>query len=103
MHVYEVLVPLTFNDGKPIPESVHEHLRLHAVKLCGGFTHNPTTLHGAWQADDGTLYMDSLTTYILFADDDTKVLTFAKEVARVCDQYAVSVITPQREAILVSA
>ena len=84
-----MLVPQTFNDGTDIPADVFAELRERAISMFGGLTVGSTSV-GYW-SDNGTVYCDIVTRYIVATADRAAVNEFAQHVARVCNQIAVYV------------
>jgi hypothetical protein len=54
---YEILLPLTHNDGRPVSGELFEQTREEIVAQCGGLTFSPTPLTGTWE-HEGVRYKD---------------------------------------------
>ena len=65
---YEILVPLLYNDGSPVPEFVTDgdHRRVES-KICSGFMENQT-VRGTWE-DEGVVFRDNLTRFFVDVPD----------------------------------
>jgi hypothetical protein len=100
MGIYEVYIPVNLNDGTDVAADTLEGILGDALDTFGGVTYDPSQRRGMWRGDDGTVYVDRITVAMLFCDDEPRVVDFAARVARLLDQLAVSVITPDRRAIL---
>ena len=65
---YEMLVPLQFNDGRPVPESLlaitFSESRLHF----GAASWETQTLRGAWE-QEGRIYHDNLARFFVDVSD----------------------------------
>lgn len=48
MREYDVYLPLTFNDGRPVPESEISRFKRLLLDRFGGFTHFPQQNEGVW-------------------------------------------------------
>lgn len=101
MQAFDLMVPVNFNNGSLIPDSIRESLESTMVELFGGFTHNPANMTGVWRDTDGTIYRDTINIYTIFSDDSRDILTMAHVVADLCEQLAVSVIFPDRSAHII--
>lgn len=100
MKAYDIYVPLTLNDGSAVSESTLDQIEQGLIDTFGGFTAGPEC-RGAWRDDDGKVYIDRIRPYTLFAEDQNTVLATAAHLAAVLDQFCVSVITPDRHALLI--
>jgi hypothetical protein len=57
--LYQLLAPLTFNDGSEVPSELHEALKDELFVALGGYTVGGT-VEGAYRMDDGTKQVDRL-------------------------------------------
>jgi hypothetical protein len=65
----EVLLPLDYNDGSPIPDTILRELRKDLVDRFGGitaFTRSPA--EGDWKANDSTLKHDRMIVVEIMVD-----------------------------------
>ena len=62
---YEILVPLLFNDGRPVPELLLAETFLELRSKFGAASWETQTVRGSWE-HQGTVYEDNLTRF--FAD-----------------------------------
>jgi hypothetical protein len=65
---YEILLPLTLNDGKPIKPELFDLTRDELLDRFGGLTHSPHPRSGYW-IDKGQRYEDGLILYVVDVDD----------------------------------
>lgn len=65
---YEILLPLTFNDGRPTPGELVEQTREELISRFGGATLSPGTFRGAW-LHEGARYEDESLRLMVDADD----------------------------------
>ena len=65
---YEILVPLLFNDGQPVPESLLALTFTDLREKFGAATWETQILHGAWQ-HEGTVYHENLTRFFVDVAD----------------------------------
>ncbi|HEX8467540.1 MAG TPA: hypothetical protein VF620_07025 [Allosphingosinicella sp.] len=69
MHLIEILLPLTDNEGKPFPAELHEEVRDALVEHFGGvtaFTRSPA--EGLWKEDGGEPDRDEIVILEVMAD-----------------------------------
>lgn len=62
MKEYDLLVPLTHNDGRPIEAKVFVHLRERLLEEFGGLTFFPQSNEGYWTFG-GVTYRDDIVIY----------------------------------------
>ena len=61
MHLVQILVPLSDNDGKPFPRAWLDALRAELTERFGGVTaHLRAPAAGAWKDDEGDLARDDV-------------------------------------------
>jgi hypothetical protein len=65
---YEILLPLTFNDGRPIPGEALEQTREELIDGFGGVTLVPGSAQGVW-LHAGTRYEDETVLFIVDVAD----------------------------------
>ena len=62
---YEILLPLRFNDGQPVPDEFVADVMLELRQRFGAVSCETQTIHGLW-SDEGQVFRDDLIR--LFAD-----------------------------------
>jgi hypothetical protein len=75
---YEVLVPLLFNDGRPVPEALLALTFSELRERFGAASWETQTLRGAWE-HQGTVYEDNLTRFFVDVPDTQEHRAFFKE------------------------
>lgn len=65
---YEILLPLQFNDGSPIPEEAHYLTREELIARFDAVSTYPGTVAGIW-VHQGTRYEDSLVRMVVDVED----------------------------------
>lgn len=65
---YEILLPLVFNDGNPVPESLLVETFGELRQRFGAASWETQTVQGAWESE-GTLYRDNLTRFFVDVPD----------------------------------
>ena len=65
---YEILVPLLFNDGRPVPESLLAQTFAELRQRFGSASWETQTVRGAWE-HEGTVYQDNLTRFFVDVED----------------------------------
>ena len=65
---YEILVPLLFNDGRPVPESLLADTFAELREKFGAASWETQTVRGAWQYH-GEVYQDNLTRFFVDVPD----------------------------------
>ena len=65
---YEILVPLRFNDGRPVPEALLAQTFVELREHFGAASWETQTLRGAWQ-HEGSVYEDHLTRFFVDVPD----------------------------------
>lgn len=64
MHLVQLLLPLSDNDGKPLPRRLFAGVRQELVERFGGLTaHTRAPVHGLWDDDRGDTRQDDLVIY----------------------------------------
>lgn len=61
---YEILVPLLFNDGRPVPEAVLTEAFTELRTKYGAASWETQMVHGLWETE-GTVYRDNLTRFFV--------------------------------------
>lgn len=64
-----IQVPLTHNDGTPVPANIFEGLKEILIDEYGGYTKLPGIFEGGWKGDDGKTYLDSSYRYEVAVDE----------------------------------
>jgi hypothetical protein len=72
---YEILLPLTFNDGRPIPGDAFEQTREELVAQFSGVTLLPGSNRGIW-VHEGVRYEDESIRLIVDVDDIPEIRAF---------------------------
>ena len=65
---YEVLVPLVFNDGAPVPEALVTEAFMELRERFGAASWETQVLRGAWE-HEGEIYQDNLTRFFVDVPD----------------------------------
>ena len=79
---YEILVPLLFNDGRPVPEALLTRTFCELREKFGAASWESQTLHGAWESH-GTVYHDNLTRFFVDVPDRPEHREFFREYKQV--------------------
>ena len=74
---YEILVPLMFNDGRPVPESLLAQTFSELREKFGAASWETQTLRGTWE-QQGTIFEDSLTRFFVDVPDQPEHREFFK-------------------------
>lgn len=56
MKLYEIYVPLKYNDGSPVEPERIDNLGARLLETFGGYTFNPQPHRGAWRMGDVTFH-----------------------------------------------
>ncbi len=75
---YEILVPLLFNDGQPVPEELLTQTFSELRARFGAVSWETQTLRGAWE-QEGTVYQDNLTRFFVDVPDAAENREFFKQ------------------------
>jgi hypothetical protein len=75
---YEILVPLLFNDGTPVPEALLAETFTELREKFGGASWETQTVRGAWESE-GTVYRDNLTRFFVDVPDLPQHRVFFRE------------------------
>ncbi len=65
---YETLLPLRYNDGRPVGEELFEQTRQELVAQFGAICFQPSVVRGIW-VHEGTRYKDELLRSIVDVDE----------------------------------
>jgi hypothetical protein len=65
---YEILLPLRFNDGSPVPDDAWNQTREEIVARFDGVSVQPDTITGIW-VHEGTRYEDALVRFTVDVED----------------------------------
>jgi hypothetical protein len=75
---YEILLPLTYNNGQPVPGEAVEQTREELILRFGAATLSPSTFRGAW-INSGVRYEDeSLRLFVDVEDTPENHLFFVE-------------------------
>ena len=66
---YEILLPLRFNDGTPVPETVLAETFAELREEFGAASWETQVLRGSW-AEGGVVYQDNLTRFFVDVSDE---------------------------------
>jgi hypothetical protein len=70
MHLVQILLPLSDNDGNPFPRAMVDEVRHTLTERFGGVTaHLRAPAAGAWKDDDGGVARDDVVIVEVVADD----------------------------------
>jgi hypothetical protein len=65
---YEILLPLKFNDGQPVPDDAFYQTREELLSRFDGLTVHPQSVLGIWQ-QEGQRYEDELVRFTIDVED----------------------------------
>ncbi len=65
---YETLLPLKYNDGRPVDQDLFEQTREELVAQFGSISIQPNVIRGIW-VHEGTRYEDELLRYVVDVED----------------------------------
>ena len=74
---YEILLPLVFNDGTPVPEELLAETFIELRRKFGAASWETQVLRGTWEAG-GTVYQDNLTRFFVDVTDAPEHREFFK-------------------------
>jgi hypothetical protein len=75
---FEILLPLRFNDGKPVPDELVAETLLELEEQFGAVSSETQTIQGLWQ-QQGQLYRDDLTRVFVDVPDTPENLKFFRD------------------------
>ncbi len=75
---YEILLPLLYNDGNPIPETLLSETFVELRAGFGSASWETQTVHGLWE-HEGTIYRDNLTRFFVDVPDLPEHRAFFKD------------------------
>ncbi len=75
---YEILLPLRFNDGRPVPEALLVQTVAELRERFGADSWETQSLHGEWE-HAGTVYQDDLTRFFVDVPDVSEHREFFRE------------------------
>lgn len=75
---YEILLPLTFNDGSPVPGEAFEQTREELVARFGAVSMSGEAFRGVW-VHEGSRYEDQTIRYFLDVEDTPEARQFFVE------------------------
>ena len=82
---YEILVPLLFNDGSPVPETLLAQTFTELGARFGAASWETQVVQGSWERE-GTTFRDNLTRFFVDVPDLPDHRVFFKEFKRVLMQ-----------------
>jgi hypothetical protein len=65
---YEILLPLTHNDFRPVSPDLFDQVRKELLTQFGGMHYQPNFVRGAW-AHEGSQFEDELIRYVVDVED----------------------------------
>jgi hypothetical protein len=65
---YEILLPLTHNDSRPVDTDLFEQVREELVNLFGGMSFQPNIVRGIW-VHEGSRFEDELFRHVVDVED----------------------------------
>lgn len=93
MHLVQILLPLTRNDGSPIPQALHREIREELIRRFGGLTaYVQAPAQGVW-AHGGTRQTDQIAVIEVMAAelDEPWWRAFRRRLERLLEQEALVV------------
>lgn len=75
---FEVLLPLRFNDGRPVPDEWLADAVLEVVDRFGAASYETQRIEGSWR-HEGTLYRDTLVRLVIDVPDETESRAWMRE------------------------
>lgn len=75
---FEVLLPLRFNDGQPVPDDLITEVLLELRERFGAVSCEPQTIRGVWQ-QEGKLFRDDLVRLFVDTPDVPESREFFRE------------------------
>ncbi|MBC8094443.1 MAG: hypothetical protein H7Y43_01405 [Akkermansiaceae bacterium] len=78
MKEYDVYLPLSYNDGRPIPEEKLKSFRKLLLDEFGGFTHFPQENEGVWKLGT-TVFRDKVVILRVLSDRPAQTRRFFSE------------------------
>ena len=75
---FEMLLPLRFNDGQPIPESLLAETLVELEQKFGAISSETQTIHGRWH-HEGMAYRDDLVRVFVDVPDEGEARQFFAE------------------------
>jgi hypothetical protein len=78
MKEYDLYLPLTYNDGRPIPCETLAHFRKMLLDEFGGFTHFPRENEGVWKLG-GVVFRDRVVIIRVISDHPVETRRFFAE------------------------
>ncbi|MCC6359702.1 MAG: hypothetical protein IT450_13230 [Phycisphaerales bacterium] len=84
---YEILLPLRFNDGRPVPDELIADTLLELRNRFGAVSCETQTIRGVWQHQD-QIFRDDLTrTFVDVADTPETRAFFTQFKKRICERF----------------
>jgi hypothetical protein len=75
---YDLYVPLTHNDGRPVADEHVQQIRRTLLEEFGGFTHFPQENEGVWKLG-GVVFRDQVVILRVLSDDGPRTRSFFAE------------------------
>ncbi len=100
MHEYEIYLPTTTNDGRPVEDAKIDEIKATLVRAFGGYTHLKQRSEGAWRMG-GVTFHDEVT-IVRVLDDGTArfdMSEFKKSIETTLQQDAVLIISREVAAL----
>ena len=72
---FEMLLPLLFNDGKPVPEGLIADTLIELEQRFGTISSETQTIHGRWHYE-GVAYRDDLVRFFVDVPDEPEARQF---------------------------
>lgn len=102
MRRYEILLPLRYNDGSPVPDSLLGEVLIAIRERFGAASSETQTIHGVWQ-HEGEVYRDDLVRVFADVADTTEnrawFLQLKERLKRDFDQLDIWMITHPIEVL----
>src|SRR5437016_3808576 len=83
---YETLLPLKYNDGRPVSEDLFEQTREELVAQFGAVSVQPNVVQGIW-VHEGTRYEDELLRYVDVEDTPENQQFFVRFKASLLERF----------------
>lgn len=93
MMKFEFLVPVSLNDGTPVPESTMNFVSHRLALLCGGSSVDESLVRGIWFGANNQRFDDTCQRFFVAADKSrlTELLDLVREIGRDLQQEAMFV------------
>lgn len=84
---YEILLPLRFNDGRPVPDELIADTLLELRKRFGALSCETQTIRGVWQHYDHVFRDDLMRTFVDVADTPETRVFFTEFKERIRERF----------------